>query len=363
VAHAPGDIAGTWQGMLIATAPDPAIRTLVKIAKADKGGWSGTMYRVDQPGWAVPLTAILVQGKTLTFALPQMESTYEGKLSPDEGLVTGTWTHGAATHPLNLLRVGADTAWEIPPPPAPPKRMAADADPSFEVATIKPSDPSVPGDWFTVRGRNFTTHNISLAGLIKFAYGVHGKQILDGPDWIDKDTYDLAAVPDEEGQPSDKQWKAMLQKLLADRFKLTYHSEQRELAVFALTVGKDGPKDMVENTGGGTLPGMFFRGTPGGIMLPANNATMKDFTGLLQEVVLDKPVVDQTNLKGRYDFTLKWAPDESQFGGHVPPPGELPDAPPSLFTAVQEQIGLKLESTKAKVDVMIIDHVEKPSAN
>jgi uncharacterized protein (TIGR03435 family) len=120
---------------------------------------------------------------------------------------------------------------------------------------------------------------------------------------------------------------------------------------------------MVENTGGGTLPGMFFRGTPGGIMLPANNATMKDFTGLLQEVVLDKPVVDQTNLKGRYDFTLKWAPDESQFGGHVPPPGELPDAPPSLFTAVQEQIGLKLESTKAKVDVMIIDHVEKPSAN
>jgi uncharacterized protein (TIGR03435 family) len=98
-------------------------------------------------------------------------------------------------------------------------------------------------------------------------------------------------------------------------------------------------------------------------MLPANNATMKDFTGLLQEVVLDKPVVDQTGLKGRYDFTLKWAPDESQFNGHVPPPSDQPDAPPSLFTAVQEQVGLKIESTKTMVDVLVIDRVEKPSPN
>jgi uncharacterized protein (TIGR03435 family) len=155
----------------------------------------------------------------------------------------------------------------------------------------------------------------------------------------------------------------MLQKLIAERFKMTFHQDKRELAVFALTVGKDGPKNMAENTGGGSLPGMFFRGTPGGIMLPANNATMKDFTGLLQEVVLDKPVVDQTGLKGRYDFNLKWAPDDSQFGGHVPPPSDAADAPPSLFVAVQEQIGLKIESTKAMVDVMVVDHVEKPSAN
>ena len=98
-------------------------------------------------------------------------------------------------------------------------------------------------------------------------------------------------------------------------------------------------------------------------MLPAKNATMKDFTGLLQEVVLDKPVVDQTGLKGRYDFTLKWAPDESQFSGHGPPTSDDPSAPPSLFTAVQEQVGLKLDSTKAMVDVMVIDHVEKPSPN
>ncbi len=240
--------------------------------------------------------------------------------------------------------------------------MAADATPSFEVATIKPSDPSVQGDWFRVNGRNFTTHNISLSGLIKFAYGVHGKQILNGPDWMEQDKYDIAAVPDAEGQPNDKQWKGMLQKLIAERFKMKFHTDQRELAVFAVTVAKDGPKNMAENTGGGTLPGMFFRGTPGGIMLPANNATMENFAGLLQEVVLDKPVVDQTGLKGRYDFTLKWAPDESQFDGHMHP-NDAPDAPPNLFTAVQEQIGLKIDSTKAKVDVMVVDHVEKPTAN
>jgi len=90
---------------------------------------------------------------------------------------------------------------------------------------------------------------------------------------------------------------------------------------------------------------------------------MKDFTGLLQEVVLDRPVVDQTGLKGRYDFTLKWAPDDSQFGGRVPPVSDDPSAPPSLFTALQEQVGLKLSAEKTAVDVLVIDHVEKPSPN
>jgi uncharacterized protein (TIGR03435 family) len=361
--HEAGDLTGNWQGMLIATPPDPAIRTLLKIAKDDKGALSGMMYRVDQPGWAAPVTAISVQGKTITFAVTPQDVTYEGKLSADGGLMTGTWKHGPTTHVMNLLRVAPEAAWEIPPPPAPPKAMPADADPAFDVATIKPSDPNVRGNWFTVRGRNFSTHNISLAGMMKFAYGVHAKQLVNGPDWFDKDTYDLNGVPDGEGQPSDKQWKTMMKKLMADRFGLTFHIEKRELAVFALTVGKDGPKNMTADADGGPLPSLFFQGTPGGIMLPVRNATMADFTGLFQEVVLDKPVVDQTGLKGRFDFTIKWAPAEGEFGGHGPPPGEVPDAPPGLFTAIQEQIGLKLDTTRTMVEVMVIDHVEKPSAN
>jgi uncharacterized protein (TIGR03435 family) len=94
---------------------------------------------------------------------------------------------------------------------------------------------------------------------------------------------------------------------------------------------------------------------------------MKDFCHGMQEAVMDKPVVDQTGLTGRYDFNLNWTPDESQFasfGAHIPPPNpDDPNALPSLYTALQEQLGLKMEATKANVDVMVIDHIDKPSAN
>ena len=93
---------------------------------------------------------------------------------------------------------------------------------------------------------------------------------------------------------------------------------------------------------------------------------MVDFAGLMQTAVLDRPVVDQTGLSGRFDFTLTWTPDESQFGGlgvKVPPPTDDPAAPPGLFTAIQEQVGLKLESTRAPVEVFVVDRVEKPSEN
>jgi uncharacterized protein (TIGR03435 family) len=93
---------------------------------------------------------------------------------------------------------------------------------------------------------------------------------------------------------------------------------------------------------------------------------MTDFTGLMQAAVLDRPVVDQTGLPGRYDFTLNWTPDETQFasmGVSVPPPADNAAAPPDLFTAIQEQLGLKLEATKAMVDILVIDRVAKPSAN
>ena len=101
-------------------------------------------------------------------------------------------------------------------------------------------------------------------------------------------------------------------------------------------------------------------------MLTFTNSTMADFCDLMQAAVLDRPVVDQTNLPGKWDFLLKWTPDESQFGGmgiKVPPPSDAADAPPPLYTAIQEQIGLKLDAEKAQVPVLVIDHVDKPSEN
>ena len=101
-------------------------------------------------------------------------------------------------------------------------------------------------------------------------------------------------------------------------------------------------------------------------MLPVQNATMADFAGVMQSAVLDRPVVDQTGLTGRYDFTLKWTPDETQFSGmgiRVPPPTGDASAAPGLFTAIQEQLGLKFEATKAPVDVLVVDRAERPSDN
>jgi uncharacterized protein (TIGR03435 family) len=241
--------------------------------------------------------------------------------------------------------------------------MAADANPEFEVATIKPSKPDTPGKMFRVNVGHISTLNTTLDDLITFSYGIHVRQIVGGPAWFGSDKFDLDAQPDGQGQPNEKQWKTMVQKLLADRFKLAFHRDKKELSAYALTVGKNGPKLTKSQGDPNGLPGLMFRG-PG--IFHANNATMANFADILQAAVLDRPVVDQTGLEGKYDFPLKWTPDETQFasfGGKMPPPSDNADAPPGLFTAIQEQLGLKLESTKAPVEVLVIDHVEKPSEN
>jgi uncharacterized protein (TIGR03435 family) len=116
---------------------------------------------------------------------------------------------------------------------------------------------------------------------------------------------------------------------------------------------------------------MGFGGVGGGqgVTAVGRNLTMPDFAMWFQSGVTDRPVVDQTGIKGRYDFRLKWTPDDSQFaqfggsGFHAPPPSDAADAPPNLYTAIQEQLGLKIDATKAPDDVMVIDHVDKPSPN
>ena len=352
------DITGTWQGTI--KVPGRDLRTVIKISKSDNGALKAVMYSIDQGGQGIGASAITQDGPTVRMSVSTINGTYEGKISPDGNLIEGTWTQGTSSVPLVLDRATNDTAWAIPAPPTP---MAANADPAFEVATIKPSNPDAPGKGFTVRGRQFATFNTTLNDLITFAYGLHAKQIEGGPDWLSKDKYDITAKPDGEGQPNDKQWRVMLQKLLADRFQLKFNRQKKDLPVYAIVIAKSGSKLTKSEGDPNGLPGLFFRGLGD---LPARNANMADFAGLLQAAVLDRPVVDQTGLSGRFDFTLKWTPDESQFAGmgvHVPAAIDNPDAPPDLFTAIQEQLGLKLDSTKAPVDVLVIDSVQKPSSN
>lgn len=354
-------LAGTWQGTLHL---GQDLRTVVKITKkADGSGYSADFYSIDQIPRPIPVKDVTLQGSTVKFAIEMIDGSYTGKLSGDGNSIAGTWTQGDHSTPLNLVRATPATEWTIPTAPPPMKPMAADAKPSFEVATIKPSKPGQPGKMFTVRGRNVMTINTTAVDLIELAYGVQGKQIIGGPDWLKADRWDISGPPDQEGQPSVAQMKGMVAKLLADRFKLTFHHEQRPLAVYLLEPAKDGPKLEKSTADPKGLPGLFFS-KPG--ILHVRNATMEEFSRVMQSGALDRPVVDKTGLDGKYDFTLKWTPDESQFqemGFKITPPADPANAPPGLFTAIQQELGLKLDATKAPVDVLVIDHVEKPSAN
>lgn len=365
------DLAATWQGTLHV---GQDLRTVIKISKDDKGQYSGTLYSIDQQGFSVKLDSVTLQGTDVKYTIKMIGGEFEGKLSADGNTINGNWSQGPNPVPLVLARATKETAWEIPTPPPPPTPMAADADPNFEVATIKPNNTGATSmQGLTLRGRNFATRASSLGDLIGFAYEVQSKQIVNAPDWLDKDRYDIAAVPEQEGSPSPAQVRVMIQKLLADRFKLTFHHDKRELSAYVLAVGKSGHK-LTPTQLKGTLPGIGLRPAKNGVTLNIVNATIPDFTGFLQLLVLDRPVVDQTGIQGRYDFQCTFTPDDSQFGGHPPQFPKPTDgttnatdaaatAAPSLYDAFQQQLGLKLTAERTNVDVIAIDHVEKPSAN
>jgi uncharacterized protein (TIGR03435 family) len=363
-AASPKDIVGTWQGTLRIPKtdehPQVDLRLVVKISKTDGGALKAVWYSIDQGGQPAPIATVSFQDSVLKFTVTVVPRSYEGKMSEDGKSIAGTWMEGTMPIPLPLERANADTAWAIPEPPKP---MAADADPGLEVATIKPSQPDRPGRAFLWRGNRLTTINTTLMALIGFAYDVQEKQVIGGQDWMNSEKFDIEGKPDTPGTPSREQLRTMVKKLLADRFQLKFHNEKRELPAYVLTTGKTAPKMTKDDTNLNGLPALFFRQLGD---LNVRNATMGDFAHLMQSAVLDRPVVDQTGLAGKWDFQLKWTPDDSQFSGmgmRPPPPSEAADAPPPLFTAIQEQLGLKLESGKAQVDVMVIDRVEHPSAN
>ena len=246
----------------------------------------------------------------------------------------------------------------------PLKTMAADADPSFDVATIKPNNSGVPiMQDLRIDGRRFVTRNSSLGDLIAFAYKVQVKQIVGAPDWLTQDRYDITGVPTGENTPTMTQVGAMVQRLLEERFKLTFHHETREMPAYVLNVGKNGPK-LTPPASPGPMPTIGFRPAPNGLTLLDLNGTLGAFASVLQIMVLDRPVVDQTGISGRFDVQVTFTPDDSEFKGQMMvPPTDAASAAPGLFDAVQQQLGLKLSAQKAEVDVISIDHVERPSPN
>jgi uncharacterized protein (TIGR03435 family) len=305
----------------------------------------------------------------LKISISQVNGTYEGTLSSDGNSIPGTFSQGGGPMiPLNLARATAETAWVIPEPPPPPQQMPAAADPAFVVATIKPSDPSAQGQGYGFRGEDVVTSNTSVSWLLTFAYSLHADQMIGGPKWLGSDRYDLLGRPDTPGRPSREQLKIMFRKLLAERFQLKFHMEKRELPAYTITVLKNAPKFEASTADPNVGLGVGFgMAAGGGMTFNVRNAPFASIANALQGNLLDRPVVDLTGLTGRYDFSVKFTPDGSQMANAGLPAAAVSDpnldAPPDLFAAFQQQLGLKLESTKTLVDVMVIEVLEKPSAN
>jgi uncharacterized protein (TIGR03435 family) len=348
-ANPASNIAATWQGILHTNRD---LRIVVKITKAGERTLRTTYYNIDREPDGIPAISTTLNGSLLKIEFPF--ATYEGTLSADGNSITGTWSQGPNPPPLNFVRATTETEWRVPQPPPRIPPMAADANPTFEVATIKPTRPDEHGPRYDFRNRRFSVIHASLSDLLKFSFGLQQSQIAKTEDWVNSESYDISAEPDGEGDPSIKQWQSMVGKLMADRFQLKFHFEKREQSVYVLSVVKSGPK-LTKSQSDANAPGGMGIGPPG--HLGATNQTMADIANLLGLGVLNRPVMDQTGLTGRFDLRLTWTPDGP------PPATEGADAPPDLFTAIQEQLGLKLVSARAPVDVLMIDHDERPSAN
>ncbi|HEX9201871.1 MAG TPA: TIGR03435 family protein [Acidobacteriaceae bacterium] len=223
--------------------------------------------------------------------------------------------------------------------------------PAFAVATIRLSAGPVP---FEHDGKTeispamLRMRDVTVNTCLKWAYGIQDSQI-SGPDWLRSEHLDIVAKSD--GPVGGDQMKLMMQALLADRFKLSFHRQERELKAFALTVAKGGAKlheaaseekPSMQNSAVGTV---------------AKATTMQQLANLLAGP-LQSPVTDETGLNGKYDFAI-------DFTNYLPEDMKTmrPDATSVLLTALQGEIGLKLESRKVVVEVLVVDHVEKPSEN
>ena len=237
-------------------------------------------------------------------------------------------------------------------------------EPAFEVATIKPSTPGDrSGRFATMQSTHqFVARNYTLKYLVAFAYNLPQRLISGGPAWIDSDPYNILATTPGENRPSVDDQMLMARKLLTDRFKLTLHREQKELPVYLLTVAKMGSK-LKESTAPDSQPVLVNRVFPNRIQLPARSATMEQFASMMQRAVLDRPVLNKTDLTGKYDFDLEWTPDDTQFGGALPPVKPEEAERPDLIAALQEQLGLRLESGRGLVEVIVIDSVDRPTEN
>nr|HEV7954993.1 TIGR03435 family protein [Candidatus Acidoferrales bacterium] len=258
----------------------------------------------------------------------------------------------------------------------------------YDVVSIKRFTPGGPLNFggfhpFVETPDGLVVRTATVKMLILRAYGVDAYQISGGPDWLSSERYDIDAKFDgatadelQKISPNDRVLarQRMLQTILAERFNLTIHRENKELQTYSLVVAKSGPKlkeVKLEDADpskpkAGPAPGsaQMTAGASGG-QIRGFASPLASLTGMLTNY-LHRPVIDRTGLTERYDFTLRWTPDDNQAQVSASASGLPPADPtgsPSIFTAIQEQLGLKLESAKVPVEIIVIDKIERPSGN
>ena len=248
--------------------------------------------------------------------------------------------------------------------------------PQFEAVSIKPTPPGARGGGGQVLpGGKLVGRNVTLKYLMTVAYSMTNYQIFGSSDLLETQTYDVNA---EAGGPVDTpQLRLMLQSALEDQFKLKVHRETRELPIYSLTVAKAGAKavaGLVEDLNGDCAAAVTSQTPPpnqsNAPVVPCGNVNLNPAVGRINgrrgrmvqlvdrlSTILGRPVVDKTGLTGLYNITLSWTPDPTS--GPTAAPSNVDPLGPSLFTAIQEQLGLKLESAKGPVEVIVLDSAIK----
>jgi uncharacterized protein (TIGR03435 family) len=273
-----------------------------------------------------------------------------------------------------VAALAAPIAGAQQPAPAPDSHAAAA--PQFDVISVKPDKTNSGMTRLMLTPDGFNADNVGVHMLLLEGYQLNEDQIAGEPGWTKTDKFDIQAKvagPDVAAvsRLTFNQRRAMFRQILAEQFKLATHTETRQLPVYVLTVAKGGPK-FKEHVPDPTHPEREKNGQ-GGFMVSSNKittqgTTMAYFLAFLSQKV-GRTFIDKTGLTGTYDLTLQWTPDDGATvvpaqaradGAQQPPAG---DSGPSIFTAIQEQLGLKLESTKGPVDVLVIDHIGKPAEN
>ena len=218
----------------------------------------------------------------------------------------------------------------------------------FEVVSIKPGDPAASGRTTQQSQGGFRCRNLRLFELIMSAWHLNRDQIAGGPNWLETAGWDIDARFPAGASPA--QVPQMMQAMLADRFHLVTHRETRMLPVYTLIVAKSGIK-LQEGNGSGSM-------SAGPRLIRYSSGTMRELAGQLSSY-LGREVIDRTGMTGGYSISLSFAPvDPGALAGDA-----APDSAPSIFQALQDQAGLKLESTKGPVEILVIDRAEKPTAN